>query len=176
MLFRSINLESPLTDKTYQGVGVIRGWALDTDDVESVVATRLTIDGVDQGSVPFGGLRPDVASIYDTFGAEFSGFATTFNYDDLDSDFEHYVLVEMLTTDGNVYSADASFSTTKFLGQKTWIKKADLGFSGFKPVDNGFVLTDVIINSIDYDTVQFGWDNQAQSFEIKGINSQMISQ
>lgn len=77
--------ESPSQGTVESGVGVIRGWACDADEIE------ILIDGHDRMLVPYGGARGDTEPVC---GDTDNGYATAVNwnrYDDGPHDLEAFV-------------------------------------------------------------------------------------
>ena len=105
------SLEEPKNGSIYSGVSNIRGWAISTAGIRNV---ELLVDGVSNGNIPSGGLRPDMANAYPNYpNSSQSGFSMIFNYSSLTAG-AHTLSVNVVDNDGSRKSATVSFNAVGF--------------------------------------------------------------
>lgn len=162
-----ISIEEPVQDGVHQGIGNIRGWAVSD---APIIATRHYINGVDKGTIPYGGRRGDVGARFPEWpDADLSGFSRTFAWSLLDDDRENEVTVQFLNSNGEIAEQSVSFRTARFNGQTEFEKTAVLDFASFLPSENGFILENVLLNGVFYPEVTWEWSNDSQKFEIVNV-------
>ena len=163
-----IVIEEPRQDEVAQGVGNIRGFVVSDDQV---LIAKYYINGVDKGTIPFGGKRGDVSTKYPGYPTALeSGFSTVFNWGLLDDDLVNEITIQVLTSKGDVYEESVLFDVVRFNGQKDWVTDAVVDFANIVPTDNGFMLENVMVGDVVYKQIEFEWNSATQSFSIVEID------
>lgn len=157
-------IENPRNGEVMQGVGTIQGWVATTD---KIVAAKYFIDGKDKGNIAFQIKRQDVENALPDFDA--NGFSSTYYYGLLDDDTEHTVVIQVLTDQGEVIEVGSKFGVARFDVGQTWDKAPVMGYSMYEPTDTGFILHDVVMNTVFYESIVFDWNNATQNFTIVEI-------
>lgn len=76
-----IYLEEPSHNSVRSGIGNLRGWVVSTESINKV---DYSLDGIEQGQIPYGGTRQDVAAAYPNVpNSGRSGFSMAINYSNL---------------------------------------------------------------------------------------------
>ncbi len=105
------SLEEPFNGSIYSGVANIRGWAVSSAGIRNV---ELLVDGVSNGNIPSGGLRPDVGKAYPNYpNSSQSGFSRIFNYSSLTVG-SHTIAINVIDNDGSQKSTTVSFNAVGF--------------------------------------------------------------
>lgn len=159
-------LEEPEVSGIYNGVGNIRGWAVSTDGISRV---DLYVDGLLVQSMPYGGLRNDVANVYPSYpGSSLSGFSMAYNYSNLASG-SHSITVVAVDTAGATLSDSATFQVDRF--DSSFISDASqvtLGSSSVSIQSETVLLNNVMVQGTPYN-VQLKWNNPAQGWRAISI-------
>ena len=166
-----LRIEAPQEYSIQQGVTTVRGFAVSD---APVVLIRMMIDGGPWLEVPYGSVRNDAAETYkDKYvHVENSGFSYTISWRKYDPGVEHLMVIQMLTLDGKIVEESTMFTTERFDPLDDWVKYANMGFTEYMAIDNGFVIYNALIGGVLYEQVVFAWDNTTQNFNIVGITGQ----
>ena len=109
-----VRIEEPAKEESYTGISNLRGWAVSPAGMGSY-DLDVYIDDVFAFSMPIGGNRTDVASVYPDYpSSEYSGFSMAFNYKNLQPG-RHKILVKAYDNDGNYNEAYSYFTAERFV-------------------------------------------------------------
>ena len=104
-------LDQPVDQGVYTGVGMIRGWALSEEEVERI---EVFIDGRYAFDAPYGDPREDVGYAYPEInGSSTSGFSVPFRYSALSAG-EHTISVIVTDGFGDRVERSATFDVVRF--------------------------------------------------------------
>ena len=157
----------PGAGTTRSGIGLISGWAISHEGVESVEAF---IDGESLGFLPYGSARGDVAAAFPDYPDSLhSGWAMKWNYSLLEEG-EHLLTVVVTDTDGGKLEKEVWFNATgfesEFIGDPEDVLTEGVAIES--PEDGRFVVTGAVVEG---KTVNFelAWDTASQQFVIDYI-------
>lgn len=115
-IFLRIEEPSPTPGDVYTGVANVRGFAV-TKEPHEITELRWSVDGQDQGLIPYGGGRQDVATF---FGSALnlhdpvnSGYGLSLNYSLL-TEGSHTITLRPTASNGDTGSVTVTFNTTRF--------------------------------------------------------------
>ena len=109
-----VRIEEPAKEESYTGISNLRGWAVSPAGMGSY-DLDVYIDDMFAFSMPIGGNRADVASVYPDYpSSEYSGFSMAFNYKNLQPG-RHKILVKAYDNDGNYNEAYSYFTAERFV-------------------------------------------------------------
>lgn len=157
----------PGAGTTRSGVGLISGWAISHEGVESVEAL---IDGESLGFLPYGSARGDVATAFPDYpDSMHSGWAMKWNYSLLEEGV-HLLTVIVTDTDGGKLEKEVWFNATGFDSEFISDPEEVLteGVVIESPEDGRFVVTGAVVEGKTVD-FELAWDTAAQQFVIDYI-------
>lgn len=108
-----VTLEEPTPSDIKSGVYNIRGWAVTPYISFPIVRIDWYIDGVYQGTIPYGALRQGVCSIHPYPECENSAFGKAHNYNNFSPGL-HTITVRAVDSFGDYNQAQRSFFVEKF--------------------------------------------------------------
>jgi hypothetical protein len=159
-------VEEPVVGGTHSGIGLIRGWAVSSNDIERV---QVFLDKEYLFDIPYGGKRSDVGSVLtEVAGSENSGFASAFNYSSLGKG-EHELRLRAIDNFGSTLERVVRFEVTRFVSE--FIQKGDaveLGWSGVIGMGDSLIIRDALIDG-DYYNIILKWRTSSQKFELDYI-------
>lgn len=166
-----LKLEAPSVNQTVSGVANLRGWALAKAGIQQIT---LMIDGTVVSTIPFGGIREDVAAAYpgdDYPNAGTSGFSMALNYGLL-SPGPHQIVVTAFDTNGLTQAATANITVIGF--HKAFFPAGtEIDFSHATVSGAGQTITiqGLHVDHEHYD-VKLTWQTEAQAFQFTEIIAQ----
>lgn len=157
----------PGANTTRSGIGLISGWAISHEGVDSVEAL---INGESLGMLPYGSARGDVAAAFPDYADSLhSGWAMKWNYSLL-AEGEHLLTIVVTDNDGGTLEKDVWFKVTGFESEFIADPEKVLteGVTIESPEDGRFVVTGAVIESkvVNFELV---WDTGSQQFLIDYI-------
>ncbi len=106
----TINIDGPASGKTYSGVQVFGGWAV--DNASKIAYIVLEMDGVVISTAPYGGARQDVCNVYVNYpGCPNVGWSFGFDTSQLTNGW-HWLRAVVTTVDGRETLGDSTFYTS----------------------------------------------------------------
>lgn len=164
-----VAIEEPSAGGMHSGIGMIRGWAVSSDPIESV---EVFVDGEYLFDIPHGGKRRDVGSIFEEIpNSDQSGYASAVNFSGLDKG-DHDLLIRVTDSFGSVVERSVEFGVTRF--EKSYISADDyveLGWAGISALGRGINIRGAWIGEQTYD-ITLEWRSKSQRFEITSITPQ----
>ncbi|MCV6613343.1 MAG: matrixin family metalloprotease, partial [Cellvibrionaceae bacterium] len=161
-----LNLEEPIADRLYTGIGNIRGWAVARDRIKKI---ELFIDDKFISRIPFGGARGDVGNAFPQYPrAQSAGFSMAYNWGLLRPG-RHQVRVKV--TDDNGNESSTSTEIVSGLMSTAFVDSAErVEITG--PISvrgkNEIILQQVEVDGRRYQ-VDLGWDKGTQKWDIIDI-------
>jgi hypothetical protein len=160
------SIEEPVERKVHSGIGLIRGWAVSTDQIERV---EVFINDQYRFDIPHGGKRTDVGNLFKQIpGSENSGFASAVNFNTLGFGL-HEIRIRVTDGFGSVSERKTMFEVTRF--DKTFLNKDDqveLGFSRINGLGNLLIIREALVDG-EYYNIFLRWSTASQAFEIDYI-------
>lgn len=160
------SLNEPLNNGVQSGIGMIRGWALSEEGIETI---QVFIDGNYAFDVPYGDPRADIGDAFpDIDGANTSGFSVPFRYNTLSAG-QHTVSVVVTDAFGAQVERSSSFEVVRF--DRAYINKANtpnLDWSYTSGYDDYITVRGAQVGDQSYDLV-LAWQTRTQTFEIVEI-------
>ena len=159
-------LEEPAANSIVNGIGNLRGWAVGPDGISRV---EYYIDGKLQASIPYGGVRGDIANKYpDMPESRNSGYGATFNYSLLPAG-THTFKVKVISGSGKYNVRQNTVTVVKF--HKAYFSDPnamDISSSSVSRDDTGIMLKNIKLEGRSYD-IRLEWSKPAQQFSIVEI-------
>ena len=164
----AFGVEEPGNGKAYAGIGMVRGWAVSSDTIESIA---VSIDGKHAFNLPHGGPHGSAASRFpDIAGSDQAGYSTPLNFSALQAG-EHTLTVTVTDGFGTSRSRVINFETARF--KKAFVPPSDnveLGWSGIQGLGGELYIYNAMVDGIPY-RVTLKWDSVSQSFRIDSIEA-----
>ena len=159
-----VTIGGPSGGDVYSGVGVIKGWALSSDAIQSI---DVLIDDNFVFSVPYGDSRPDVGKAFpDIEGADASGYSAPLNFSRLEAG-EHRLTVRATDSFGSVREKSTTFKVARF--DSSFIGENDaveLGWSrDVSTLGSAIIVRGALIDGTFYD-IKLEWRTSTQNFEL----------
>ncbi len=161
-----IAVEEPVQGGMHSGIGMIRGWAVSSNDIDRI---EVYIDGEFVFDIPHGGLRRDVGDIFeDIQGSSESGYASAVNFNGLTKG-DHELTIRATDNFGSVKERSVEFGVTRF--NESYISEdeyIELGWAGFSALGRSISIRGARIGDEYYD-ISLEWKSSSQNFEITSI-------
>ena len=164
----AFGIEEPGNGKVYAGIGMVRGWAVSSDAIESIA---VSIDGEHAFQLPHGGPHGSAANRFpDIPRSGQAGYSTPLNFSALQAG-EHTLTVTVTDGFGTSRSRAINFETARF--KKAFIPPSDnveLGWSAIQALGDELSIYNALIDGVSYQ-VTLQWDPASQSFRISSISA-----
>ncbi|WP_299776211.1 hypothetical protein [uncultured Pseudoteredinibacter sp.] len=155
-----LSIEEPNSSQVKSGISNIRGWAIGLKDIRLV---EVSIDNGSYQSIPYGGVRTDVASAFSQYPKSGnSGYSMLFNWGLL-SPGQHQIRVRAHDIDDNVATITRNVTVASF--NDSYVSAVNIGGSSSISNQKTVTLNNVNADNQNY-TVKLEWDNAAQKFNI----------
>lgn len=159
------NLEEPANEAIVSGVSNIRGWAVGLKEIDRV---ELSVNGTVVQSVPYGGVRADVAASFPDYpDSDKSGYSMIFNWANLPAGF-HDISTKAIDVDGNFLVSRRSFTVVRF--DNPFINgDSTVSITGALSLrDQDITLENVVADGVNY-RVRLRWNTATQQWDTTEI-------
>ena len=164
----AFGIEEPGNGKAYAGIGMVRGWAVSSDTIESIT---VSIDGKHAFNLPHGGPHGSAASRFpDIPGSDQAGYSTPLNFSALQAG-KHTLTVTVTDGFGTSRSRVINFETARF--KKAFVPPSanvELGWSGIRGLGGEIDIYNALVDGMPYQ-LTLEWDPVSQSFRISRIEA-----
>ena len=107
----TLGMNEPVQNRSYAGIGMIRGWAVSSDEIESI---EVYLNGRYRYNIPHGDSRPDIGRRFPEIkDSESAGFSMPINYSGLPSG-THYITIKITDKAGSKVEKTTRIETLRF--------------------------------------------------------------